>query len=285
MKPPPLDYTRATSVSHALGLLAELGDECKPIAGGQSLVPLLNLRLARPGVVVDINDIEADDLAVVDGCLVTGALVRHRQLCSDPAVAAAHPLLAAAARFIGHPAIRNRGTVGGSLAHADAAAELPLIAVACDARIVVASRRGVRELHAEEFFVGPFMTTIAPDELVLTVQWPLAGDGGTWGFAEVAERPGDFAMAAAAVHVTVDGEGRRTPRVAVAGGRGTPCRLPAAEDVLAAESWTDDDLRAAVRDALATDADGDGAGAGGHRGHLVAETVVRAARRSRGDER
>jgi aerobic carbon-monoxide dehydrogenase medium subunit len=280
VKPAPLEYKRATSVSHALALLGELGDEAKPVAGGQSLIPLLNLRLARPAVLIDINDIEADDLDVVDDCLITGALVRHRQLYSEAVVASAQPLLAHSARFIGHGAIRNRGTVGGSLVHADAAAELSLVAVACEARIVVASSEQVREVPAEDFFVGPFMSALAPDELVLAVQWPTVGDGELWGFAEVAERAGDFAMAAAAVKINIDGAGTRRPVVAVAGLGGTPTRLPAAEEVLRSASWEESQLREAVRDVLASHQSSEGGGVPGHTHHLVTEMVTRAARQS-----
>jgi aerobic carbon-monoxide dehydrogenase medium subunit len=282
VKPPPLEYKRATSVSHALALLRELGDEAKAVAGGQSLIPLLNLRLARPSVLIDINDIEADDLDVVDGCLITGALVRHCRLCSEDVVTSAHPLLAHSARFIGHSAIRNRGTVGGSLAHSDAAAELPLVAVACEARIVVASTERVRETPAHEFFVGPFMSDLAPDELVLTVQWPTIGERDLWGFAEIAERAGDFAMAAAAIKISVDEAGTRRPVVAVGGLGATPRRLPAAEEVLRSGSWAEHQLREAVRDVLASHDSPDVDGAvPEYTGHLVTEMVTRAAWQSR----
>lgn len=279
MKPPPLEYRRATGVSHALALLSELGDDAKAVAGGQSLIPLLNLRLARPAVLIDINDIEADGLDVVDGCLVTGALVRHRQLCQDPMVGSAQPLLAHSARFIGHSAIRNRGTVGGSLAHADGAAELPLVAVACEARIVVASSERVREVPAEQFFVGPFMSDLEPDELVLTVQWPAFGDRDRWGFAEIAERAGDFAMAAAAVKVNVDEDDARRPVVAACGLEAIPTRLPAAEGVLRDVDWEESELRAAVGEGLA------GRRAAEHTSQLVTEMVSRAARQSRQESR
>jgi CO/xanthine dehydrogenase FAD-binding subunit len=282
VKPPPLDYARATSVSHALELLRELGDDSKPIAGGQSLVPLLNLRLARPTVLVDVNEIEADDVAVVDDYLVTGALVRHRQLCGDEVVVSAQPLLAHAARFIGHPAIRNRGTVGGSLAHADAAAELPLVAMACGAGIVVASSAEIREVPAEEFFLGPFMTSLGPEELVLTVQWPRIGRRDAWGFAEIADRSGDFALAAAAIQIGVDDGGARSPRVAVAGIEGVPRRLPEVESALRRESWTDGELEETIDEAM----DGEHRGESDdphadHARHLAGEMVRRAAAMSR----
>lgn len=274
MKPPPFDYIRARSVSQALDALRDYGDEAKAVAGGQSLVPLLNLRLARPSVLVDINDVEADDLMVADGNVVTGALVRHRQLCTDPAVASAHPLLAHAAAYIGHTAIRNRGTVGGSLAHADATAELPLVAVACKARIVAASADAVREIPAEELFLGPFMTALAPDELVLTVQWPVLGAQDSWGFAEVAERSGDFAMAAAAVHVAVGESGARHPVVAVTGVSGKPQRLAAAEQVLGQAGWSARELVDAVAEEVTDATDS-------HRRHLAGEMVLRAATEDR----
>lgn len=245
MKPPVFDYVRAEGVDHALQLLAEHGDEAKLVSGGQSLVPLLNLRLARPSVLIDFNDVPLDHVVRTDGELRTGALVRHRTMCLDPAIGAANPLLSKAATFIGHTAIRNRGTVGGSIAHADPAAELSLVAAVCGATIVVRSASGSREIAAAEFFHGPFMTALEPDEAVVEIVWPALAPADRWGFCEIAERTGDFADAAAAV-VIRDG----VASVAVAGVPGSPLLLPAVASWLETGNAELTSLRETVRHEL-----------------------------------
>lgn len=271
MKPPPFDYVRAEHLDHALELLREHGEDAKPVAGGQSLIPLLNLRMARPALLVDINDLPLGELAVDGSTLRTGALVRHHALCSDPRVGAANPLLGEAARHIGHRAIRHRGTVGGSVAHADPAAELPLVALACGGRIVARNAAGSREIAAAEFGNGPFMTALEPDELIVELRWPaLAPDGGgAWGFAEIAERTGDFATAAAAV--VLDGG------VAITGVPGSPARLPAVEAAVRDPGLPAEELRA-VAEAELREHEPYLAG-------LVAEMVVRAVAQARHRER
>lgn len=270
MKPPTFDYLRAQGVDHALDLLEEHGDEAKVVAGGQSLVPLLNLRLARPGVLVDVNDlVELDTVERSGDELRTGALVRHRRLCADPVVSAASPMLSTAARFIGHAAIRNRGTLGGSIAHADPSAELPLVAVACGATISVRSAAGQREVPAEEFFQGPFMTTLEPEEIVSGVRWPAFGPLDSWGYAQVAERSGDFAEAAAGVTLLGD-----RLRVVIAGLPGSPLRLPGVETWLSAMPESLDQLREVTQETLR-----DQLGAGQteeYSRNLVTEMVFRA---------
>lgn len=246
MKPPPFEYVRAESLDHALEVLAEHGDEAKPVAGGQSLVPLLNLRLARPEVLVDVNRLPLDRIETVDGSLRTGGLVRHRTLCLDPAVQEANPLLRRAAGYIGHTAIRNRGTTGGSIAHADPAAELSLVAVVCDATIGVRSAEWQREVPARGFFHGPFMTDLAPEELIVGVDWPALGPADRWGFSEIAERAGDFADAAAAVLIR-----ERGADVAVAGVPGSPLLLEDVGRWLSDGESGEDGLRAVVRESLA----------------------------------
>jgi CO/xanthine dehydrogenase FAD-binding subunit len=269
MKPPPFDYLRAESVEHAIELLADHGEDGKVVAGGQSLIPLLNLRLARPSVLIDVNDLTTlASHAVGDGELLTGALVRHRTLCEDADIAAANPLLGAAARHIGHPAIRSRGTLGGSIAHADPSAELPMIAVACGATVLVESREGEREIAAGEFFQGPFTTALQPDELVLGVRWPALAADDRWGYSQVAERIGDFAAAAAAVTVLGD-----AVKVVVSGVPGSPLRLSAVEEWL--RSATDPE---GARDVTRGELDlvlGDGGDERHVRG-MVEEMVVRA---------
>ncbi|WP_219416775.1 FAD binding domain-containing protein [Pseudonocardia nigra] len=210
MKPPAFDYHRATSVSDVLDALADdPADDTKVLAGGQSLMTLMNLRLARPALLVDIGDLAElartfDDIDDV----VLGALVRHRTLEKDPRVAVRLPMIAEAARHIGHVGIRNRGTLGGALAHADPAGELPTVMVAAGATIHVESSRGRREIPAEDFFVSVFTTQLEPDELITWVTVPAARPGQGWGFVEYAERHGDYALAGAACLVDLDDAGR-----------------------------------------------------------------------------
>jgi len=209
MKPPPFDYLAPRSLEEALDALADHGPEAKVLAGGQSLIPLLNFRLARPAVLVDVNRL--DDLAFVrtgdDGSLRLGALTRQRALERDPRVARTAPVLAETAPWIAHPQIRNRGTVGGSLAHADPAGELPALAVALDARFRLVSRRGERRVAADDFYVGLFATALAPDEVLAEIEVPPSPAGTGWVFVEQARRPGDYAQVGLAAGLTLDEAG------------------------------------------------------------------------------
>jgi CO/xanthine dehydrogenase FAD-binding subunit len=204
MKPAPFDYVRAESVEHALETLREHGDEAKVLAGGQSLVPALNMRLARPRMIVDLNGVGGlDRIEVENGSIRIGALVRQGAAERSPLVRDGCPLLAEALPFVGHFVTRNRGTVGGTIAHADAAAELPLALVALGGAVVTTQRT----IPAEEFFVTHFTTALEPDELVVATTWPRVRDGQGWAFEELALRHGDFALAAAACLLRVeDGE-------------------------------------------------------------------------------
>jgi carbon-monoxide dehydrogenase medium subunit len=196
MKPAPFRYARPSTLPEAIALLADAPDERKLLAGGQSLVPMLNMRLVRPAVLVDVSHLrELTGIAVAgDGGLRIGALTRHAELMASPLVRARAPLLAEAARHVGHAAIRNQGTLGGSLAHADPAAELPAALVALDARVEVTGPGGARIMGAEDFFRGLMSTALAPEEILTAVEVPPAAPGG-WGFVEMARRPGDFALA------------------------------------------------------------------------------------------
>jgi len=194
VKPPPFEYTAPRTLDEALALLAQHGDDAKVLAGGQSLVPLLNFRLTRPAVLVDINRVEGLDR--MEGGTI-GALVRTRRVERG----AAEPLLRRAATFVGHPQIRVRGTVCGSVAHADPAAELPCALLALDARARLRSARGQRELPIEELLLGPFATALAPDELLVELHVPARPAGSRVGFAEHARVHGDFALAGSAVVV------------------------------------------------------------------------------------
>ncbi len=201
MKPAPFTYVAPTTIEEAVSLLAAQKDS-KIIAGGQSLLPLLNLRLARCEALVDIGHItELTESSVTDSALHLGALVRHTYLEHDDLVRMTQPLLAVAAAHIGHRAIRNHGTIGGSNAHADPSAELPAALVALGGSVIVASRRGRREVHAADLFVGHFQTSLADDELIIQVRVPRALPGVAWGFYEYAPRSGDFAHAGAIVTI------------------------------------------------------------------------------------
>ncbi len=196
MKPPPLRYLRPESLDETLAVLANYGDEAKVLAGGCSLVPMLNMRLARPEVLVDVNRLAA--LAQVsrhDGVVTTGATVRQITLERSAELRQALPLVAACTPYIGHFVTRNRGTVGGSLAHADARGELPLALLVLGGSVLAQSQRGERSIAAEDLFVSHFTSALEPDELLREVCWPAAGPGWGYGFAESAQRHGDYALA------------------------------------------------------------------------------------------
>jgi aerobic carbon-monoxide dehydrogenase medium subunit len=259
------DYRAAASRAEALSVLAEHGDDAKVLAGGQSLVPMMHLRLARPAVVLDINRLPGLDRATtVDGELRLGALVRHRRLERPVVADPLGTLLAAAARHVGHLPIRARGTFAGSLAHADPAAEWCLIAVAVGARLVLASASGERVVAADDFFDYPFVTALRPDELITEVRLPLLGAGTGVAFRERAPTAGAFAQVAACATVTLEGDGAgRASRVAAArlalgGVAGRPRLLPAAVEALAGVVPSEeifDEVRRRVRAAVDPPAD------------------------------
>lgn len=210
MKPAAFEYRRPDSLDEALGIFAELGSDAKALAGGQSLVPAMNFRLARPAVLVDLNRL--DPLAYIaespDGGLRIGAMTRQRAAERSPAVAGRASLLFEAMPWIAHPQIRNRGTMGGSLAHADPAAELPAVMVALDARFVVRSRTASRTVPAEGFYTGILTTALRPDELLTEVQIPPPAVRTGTAFMELARRHGDFALVGVAVAMALDERGR-----------------------------------------------------------------------------
>lgn len=210
MKPAPFRYSAPGTLHEALSILAEHGYDAKPLAGGQSLVPTMNFRLAQPGVLVDLNNIP--ELSFVrlgtDGSLHIGAMTRHSNVEHDPLVAQHVPLLHETMPHIAHRQIRNRGTIGGSLAHADPAAELPAVAIALDARFRLISQTGERWVAAIDFYQGLFITDLAPDELLVEVLIPPVPPRHGWAFDEVARRPGDYAMVGVAALVALDAGGR-----------------------------------------------------------------------------
>ena len=248
MKPPNFDYARAESVDEAVSMLARHDGGARLLAGGQSLVPMLNFRLVRPTLLVDINRIPG--LAGIDegdGALRIGTLARHRQLEVSETVRARFPVLREAIRHVAHLAIRNRGTLGGSLAHADPAAELPMMALLLDATLEVSGPAGPRRLAARDFFRSALTTALDDAEMLTRVELPFLPSGTGWGFEEVARRAGDFALAAAAATLTLAGGKVAGARLAVMGAHDTPLRIPGAEALLAGERPGGAAVRAAAR--------------------------------------
>jgi carbon-monoxide dehydrogenase medium subunit len=236
MKPAPFAYVRAASLDEALAALAEGGDDAKPIAGGQSLVPALNMRLVRPSMLVDIGRAGLDGITA-NGSLRIGATTRQAALAGDDRV---HPLVREALPFVGHFVTRNRGTAGGSIAHADGAAELPLCLLALDGSVVVSGPDGRREIPAADFFVTHFTTALRPGELVVETVWPLAEPAERSAFAEHGLRAGDFAQSMAAVVLRYDGAGRvASATVAVGAVTDRPTRLDEVEALLVGSTHAD----------------------------------------------
>ena len=278
MKASAFEYVRVSSVDEAVAQLAELGDEAKILAGGQSLVPLLNLRLANPAYIVDINRIGELNFITNGSGVRVGALARHREVERSELVARANPLLAAAVKLIGHAAIRNRGTIGGSVAHADPAAELPAILVALDGEIEARSSRGARTIAAADFFEGFLTTTLEPDELLTEVRFPGLPAGGGWSIQEFSRRSGDFGVVTVAVTLAAGGNGTISQaRVAFGGVAGTAVRAPSAEAALAGQTPSAELWKAAGQEAAAVlDPPGDLHSTPEHRRHLAAVLTERA---------
>lgn len=232
MKAAPFDYVRPGSVSEALRVLADgaAGEDVKVIAGGQSLVPMMVMRLVRPGRLVDLNHLpELAGIRHEDGFLTVGAMTRQRVVERDPQVGDQVPLLARALPWVSHRELRNRGTVGGSIAHADPAAELPCVAALLEAEIVVTSVRGRRALAGRSFVTGPFQTLLEPDEVVTAVRFPVQRRGDGFSFQEIARRHGDFALAGVAVALNRGQEGLTRAEVAYLGMADMPVVLDATE--------------------------------------------------------
>ena len=233
MKPAVFEYFAPRTVEAALDLLAENGDEGKVLAGGQSLVPAMNFRLARPVSLIDINRIDAlDYVREEDGALCIGALVRHRRFETPVAGGALGGFLPRVAHHIAHVPIRTRGTFCGSVAHADPASEWCLIAATLDAELVIASPRGTRSLRPEEYFVTALTTTLEPDELLTEIRLPLLDDGWRTGFAEFSRRAGDYALAMCAAFLRYQDDRIVEARIGIGGAADRPARIAAAEAVL-----------------------------------------------------
>jgi carbon-monoxide dehydrogenase medium subunit len=278
VKPPPFEYSAPTTLEEALTLLREYGDEARPLAGGQSLIPLLSLRLARPSHLVDLAGIgELRSIAADNGYLGIGAMVRERSAERRDQVRDLAPLLVEALPLIGHPAIRSRGTIGGSLAHADPAAELPAVALILGAQLVAQSRdRGTRTIEAADFFTGFFTTALEPDEILTEVRIPRPAAGTGSAIEEVARRHGDFAMVGAAAVVRLQDAKIAEARIVLTGVGGTPVRAADAEAMLVgteADEETFAEVGQQAAKTLAPPADVHGSSA--YRRHLAAVLIRR----------
>ena len=257
MKPPPFKYYAPTTLDEALALMAEHGDEAKALAGGQSLIPTMNFRLAQPGVLVDLNNIpELSFIRPNNGGVSIGAMTRQRQVERSAVVAERAPLVAETMPYIAHPQIRNRGTFGGSIAHADPAAELPALAVALDAQLHIHSQSGDRWIPANEFFVDLFATALEPEELLVEVSLPQMPVRTGYAFEEVSRRHGDYALVGAAATVTLNDNHRceRARLVYFSVGNG-PTEAYQAEGLLQGQALTAAAIRAAAETAAAQDID------------------------------
>jgi carbon-monoxide dehydrogenase medium subunit len=270
-------------VDEALAQLAEWGGEAKVLAGGQSLVPMLNLRLTRPSVLVDVNHLQLDSITRSDGGLRIGSTVRQHRLIDDSVVGEALPILAHVTRYIAHPAIRQRGTVGGSIAHADPAAELALVTVLNGATMIVSSSVAEREIPAEDFFMGTFTTALRENELLTAVEFRAAEGMTSFGIVEIAEREGDFALVSAAAQLSWSDDAISGARVAVAGGAEVPLRLGEVERLVqeagsgpGPDLWTE----AGSMARSAVEPMGDIHATAEHRRALVGELMARAVRQA-----
>ncbi len=279
MRPPPFGYCSPDTLEEVLDLLGEHGDEAKIIAGGQSLMPMLAMRLARPAHLVDINRVKSlsgiDDRGSV---LAFGATTRERAAERSQIVAERLPVLAEALPLIGHVSIRNRGTIGGSISHADASAELPAVASVTDADMVIRSRAAERVVPADEFFVSHFMTALADDECLTEVRVPISPATTGWSFQEVARRYGDFALVAAAAMVRLDANRLiEEARICMIGVADRPLRARQVEASLAGTAASANTFAAAAADAARElEPASDMHGSAAYRRHLAGVTVRRA---------
>ncbi len=285
MKMPAFEYACPSTLSEAVSLLASGNGEAKPLAGGQSLVPMLAFRLAQPALLVDLRKLaDLREIKVSSDGVRLGALVRWRDILDDPRLATAHPLLRAAVAEVAHYQIRNRGTVGGSLAHADPAAEMPGIAVTCEAEISVVGKSGARAIKAADFFHGPLTTALSSDEIIVEVRLPAWPARRRWGFQEFARRRGDFALAAAAVFYDEDAAGKAVnAHVGAVGVADRPLRLHAAEAAINGHAIDEETIaKAEAAASAAVNPEGDIHASGAYRRALVGTMVERALKAARG---
>lgn len=285
VKSAPFEYARAASLAEACELLARHGDSAKLIAGGQSLVPMMAMRLVRPAFLVDINEITGLKFVAVEKDAVRiGACTRQCVVDRDIALDARVPLLRQALAWVGHVQTRNRGTVGGSLAHADPCAELPLVAQALGAKMILRSAKGSRTLDAEKFFTGPMSTAVRTDECLEEIHWPVWSEKRTGSaFNEIAIRHGDFAMVAATAQVALDSSGRCTrAALGLGGAAGTPLAFPQIAARLVGTKLEDDAIDDAAGEAAkAADPGSDLHASKEYRRHLAGVLAARALREAR----
>lgn len=241
MKPAKFEYFDPSTVAEAVGLLEKYGAEGKILAGGQSLVPLMNFRLAQPQYIIDINKVAGlSYLREKDGLLLIGALTRHRELERSELIKAKCPLLSEAASFIGYAQIRNRGTIGGSLAHADPASELPAVALCLGAKVKAVGPRGERTIEAGDLFQTYLTTSLEADEMIIEVQMPALKPGAGWAFIEISRRQGDFAIVGVGAALSLDAKKIcREAKIAIAGVAPTPIRADEACAILKGETLGD----------------------------------------------
>jgi len=282
VKPAPFDYHAPTSLDDAVALLRGLGDDAKVLAGGQSLVPILAMRLSRFDALVDLRRVDAlRGIQRSNGEVAVGAMTAQATVERDPSVAEHVPLLAKAAPLIGHFQIRNRGTVGGSIAHADPAAELPAVALALDAELDITGPDGARTVPAADFFVSTFMTALEPADVLTAVRFPEWGAGSGFAVEEVARRHGDFALAGVACGVQVEGGTVLRAAIAMFAMGSTPVRAGAAEAAVAGAATDGLDAEALGRIALEdVDPPSDIHASGAYRRKVGAALVARALRRA-----
>ena len=288
MKPPPFAYHAPTHLDEALTLLERHGDDAKVLAGGQSLMPLLNFRLSYPSALVDINRVaELSYIRQENGQVRIGALTRQRTIEFSELVRRQLPLLYEATTLVGHLPIRTRGTIGGSLAHADPAAEYPTVALALDTELALQGSGGQRIVSAEEFFISYLTTALAPNEIVTEIRFSPAPPTSGWAFEEVARRHGDFALVGVACVIDAEGEQCRTACLAAAGVGPTSIRLRAAEDILMQQGVTEQSIQhAAAQAAELVEPDSDIHASADFRRHLTQVLTRRAIQRAleRGQE-
>jgi carbon-monoxide dehydrogenase medium subunit len=253
MKSPAFDYARPTTLAEAISLLATREGEAKVLAGGQSLVPMLAFRLVAPTLLVDLNRLsELRYIRIGDDGVRLGAMVRWRQIEDDVRLVSAHPLLVSALKHVAHYQVRNRGTIGGSLAHADPAAELPGIVVTCEAEITAIGAAGRRVIRAADFFLGPLTTALRPEEIIVELHLPPWPTQRRWGFEEFSRRRGDFALAAAALYYDTQPDGKASnSHVGVMGVGDRPQRLAQVEAILNGHVIDRDTIAKAERAAAA----------------------------------
>ncbi|MGD2102715.1 MAG: xanthine dehydrogenase family protein subunit M [Acidimicrobiia bacterium] len=282
MKPAPFDYHRPETLEEALGLLSELGTDARPLAGGQSLIPFMNFRLARPAALVDLNRVDGlTEISQSGDVLTVGAMARQWDVEHSPVVGRVCPMIPAALGWVGHTATRTRGTIGGSLAHADPAAELGTVAVSLGAEMTVATGGGsTRTLSASEFFLGHYTTALAHDEILTEVRFPTMPDSTSWSFREFSFRSGDFAIASAAVTLTGHTGEIDSANVTLGGVGATPVGAREAGNVLERAEPSDRLWQEAGEAAAAEIEPIDDQVPSGYRRQIVAYLVEDAARRA-----